>query len=102
VCMHKAKEAACLRLIGSRHPEPMIADLEKELYEGINELGIGAMGSGGQTSVLAVNIEYSLTHLAGIAVGMSANCFIARRATTKIYDDGKVETLTNPDWFDGR
>jgi L(+)-tartrate dehydratase alpha subunit len=102
LCMHKAKEAACLRLIGTHHPEPMIADLEKELYEGINELGIGAMGSGGQTSVLAVNIEYSLTHLAGIAVGMSANCFIARRATTKIYDDGKIETLTNPDWFDGR
>lgn len=102
VCMHLAKEAASLRLIGSHHPEPRIADLERELYEAINELGIGAMGSGGKTSVFAVNIEYSLTHLAGIAVGMSANCFIARRATTKIEADGRTEILADPHWFEGR
>ncbi len=102
VCTHLAKEAACLRVIGSHHPEQRIADLERELYEAINELGIGAMGSGGKTSVFAVNIEYSLTHLAGIAVSMSANCFIARRATTKIYAGGKMEELAAPNWFNGR
>lgn len=102
VCMHLAKEAASLRVVGSRHPEKRIADLEQELYEAINELGIGAMGSGGKTSAFAVNIEYSLTHLAGIAVGMSANCFIARRATTKIHPDGRTESLADPDWFDRR
>lgn len=102
VCMHLAKEAATLRLIGSRHPEPMIAKIEQELFEGINELGIGCMGSGGKKSVLAVNIEYSLTHLAGIAVGISANCFVARRATTKIFSDGTTKEFDSPNWFDGR
>jgi len=47
-------------------------------------------------------VEYSLTHLAGIAVAMSANCMVARRATTKIYADGKSEQLDDPNWFDGR
>lgn len=102
VCMHLAKKAATLRLIGSRHPEPMIADLENELYEGINSLGIGAMGSGGDKSVFAVNVEYSLTHIAGIAVGISANCWIARRATTRINSDGSIEKLDDPNWFNGR
>jgi fumarate hydratase subunit alpha len=60
------------------------------------------MGSGGDKSVFAVNVEYSLTHIAGIAVGISANCWIARRATTKIHADGTIEKLDNPNWFDGR
>lgn len=102
VCMHLAKKAATLRVIGSRHSEPMIAELEEELYDAINLLGIGSMGSGGDKSVFAVNVEYSLTHLAGVAVGISANCWIARRATTKIYADETIEKLDNPNWFDGR
>ena len=97
-----AKEAATLRIIGSHHPEPEIAKIEEDLYKAINELQIGAMGSGGETSVLAVNVEYAYTHIAGIAVAMNANCWIARRATTKIYADGRTEQLENPDWFDGR
>jgi len=97
-----AKEAAVLRLVGSHHPEPRIARMEDELTAAINELGIGAMGLGGDTSVFAVNVEYSLTHLAGIAVAMSANCWVARRATTKIYADGRTQELENPNWFDGR
>ncbi len=102
IATHLAKEAAALRLIGSRHPEPQIAGIEKDLTAALNNLGIGAMGSGGQTSVFAVNVEYSLTHLAGIAVAMSANCWVARRATTKIYADGRAEVLDNPNWFEGR
>lgn len=95
-----AKEAACLRIIDSRHPEPMIADIEEALFNGINNLGIGIMGSGKGPSVLSVNIEYSYTHIAGIAVALSCNCCIARRATTKIFDNGNIEKLNNPDWFD--
>ncbi len=91
-----------LRLIGSQHPEPMIAEIEKDLTTAINQLGIGPMGSGGATSVLAVNVEYSLTHLAGIAVAMSTNCWVARRATVKIDADGTTEELDNPNWFNGR
>ncbi len=102
IATNLAKEAAALRIVGSRHPEPEFARIEEELTAAINELGIGAMGSGGETSVFAVHVEYSLTHLAGIAVAMSANCMVARRATTKIYADGKSEELDDPNWFDGR
>jgi L(+)-tartrate dehydratase alpha subunit len=97
-----AKEAAALRAIGSHHPEPEFAQIEKDLYGAIEMLKIGAMGSGGETSVFGVNVEYAHTHIAGIAVAMNANCWIARRATTKIYPDGKTEELENPNWFDGR
>jgi len=97
-----AKQAAALRLIGSHHPEPQMAKIEADLTEAINELGIGAMGSGGRTSVFAVHVEYSLTHIGGIAVAMSANCMVARRATTKVFADGRKEELDNPNWFDGR
>jgi L(+)-tartrate dehydratase alpha subunit len=95
-----AKEAACLRVVGSKNPDPMIAEIEEELFNGINNLGIGIMGSGKGPSVLSVNIEYAYTHIAGIAVALSSNCCISRRATTIIYDDGKTEELDNPDWFD--
>jgi len=97
-----AKEAAALRIIGTHHPEPEIARIEEDLYRTINELRIGAMGSGGGTSVFAVNVEYAYTHIAGIAVAMNANCWVARRATTKIYANGRTERLDNPEWFDGR
>ena len=102
IATHLAKEAAVLRLIGSHHPEPRIAKIEEDLAAALNELGIGAMGSGGKTSVFWVNVEYSLTHLAGIAVAMSANCWVARRATTKILANGKTEEMENPNWFNGR
>jgi len=94
-----AKEAACLRVIGSKHPEPMIAHMEESLFQAINYLGIGIMGSGKGPSVLSVNIEYAYTHIAGIAVAISSNCCISRRATTKIYNNGKIEELDDPDWF---
>jgi tartrate/fumarate subfamily iron-sulfur-dependent hydro-lyase alpha chain len=102
IAAHLAKVGAVLRLVGSRHPEPDMAKIEQDLTTAINSLGIGSMGSGGKTSVFAVNVEYSLTHIAGAAVAMSANCGIARRATTKLYADGRTEEIDDPDWFDRR
>lgn len=99
---HLAKQAATLRIVGSRHPEPIFAKMEDDLAVALNELGIGAMGGGGKTSVFDVHLEYSFTHIAGIAVAMSANCMVARRATTKIRAEGKIETLEDPDWFERR
>ena len=103
VAANLAKQAACLRLVGSHHPEPIIAEMEKNLYSAINKLGIGAMGTGGDISVMSVNIEYAYTHIAGVAVATSSNCWIARRRTQKIYAaDGKVEELDDPNWFERR
>ncbi len=102
VAANLAKEAACLRTVGSRHPDPMFAKIEEELYGALNSLGIGILGAGGDTSVLAVNVEYAYTHIAGIAVATSTNCMVARRASTRIKADGSVEKMISPMWFGDR
>jgi tartrate dehydratase alpha subunit/fumarate hydratase class I-like protein len=84
------------------HPDVFVAQMEQDLFTALNCLGAGAMGAGGATSVFGVNIEYAYTHIAGITVAMSCNCMLARRATTKIYADGRTEFLDDPDWFDRR
>lgn len=102
VAANLAKEAACLRTVGSRHPDPMFAKIEEELYEALNSLGVGILGAGGDTSVLAVNVEYAYTHIAGIACATSTNCMVARRASTRIEADGSVIKMKSPNWFGDR
>lgn len=102
ICTRLAKEAAVLRPIGSRHPEPDIAKIEKDLYDALSELKIGAMGSGGDVSIFAVHVEYAYTHIGGIAVAVNTNCFITRRATTRIFADGRFGAIDDPDWFERR
>ncbi len=102
VAANLAKEAACLRTVGSRHPDPMFAKIEEDLYKALNSLGIGILGAGGDTSVLAVNVEYAYTHIAGIACATSTNCMVARRASTRIEADGKVSIMESPMWFGDR
>lgn len=102
VAANLAKEAACLRTVGSKHPDPMFAKIEEDLYEALNSLGVGILGSGGDTSVLAVNVEYAYTHIAGIACATSTNCMVARRASTRIDADGRVTKMASPNWFGDR
>ena len=102
VAANLAKEAACLRTVGSKHPDPMFAKIEEDLYEAINSLGIGILGAGGSTSVLAVNVEYAYTHIAGIACATSTNCMVARRASTRIEANGTVTKMISPNWFGDR
>lgn len=102
VAANLAKEAATLRQIGSHHPEPAIRKMEEDLTKAINDLSVGIMGTGGKTSVFAVNVEYAYTHIAGIVVATSSNCMVARRASSRINADGSVESLSCADWFGGR
>lgn len=102
VAANLAKEAACLRTVGSKHPDPMFAKIEEELYTALNSLGIGILGAGGSTSVLAVNVEYAYTHIAGIAVATSTNCMVARRASSRVTADGRVTEMRSPMWFGDR
>lgn len=97
-----AKEASVLRTIGSKHPDPVFAQIEEDLYKALNSLGVGIMGTGGSTSVFAVNVEYAYTHLDGIVVTMANNCMIARRKSYKITENGTVIEQDNPNWFGGR
>ena len=102
VAANLAKEAACLRTVGSRHPDPMFAKIEEDLYKALNSLGVGILGAGGDTSVLAVNVEYAYTHIAGIACATSTNCMVARRASARIDADGTVTPMRSPNWFGDR
>ncbi|HKE88003.1 MAG TPA: fumarate hydratase [Vicinamibacterales bacterium] len=75
-----AKRAA-LRPITLRHPRPDIRELEADLLDRVNALGIGAQGLGGVVTALAVNVEVAPTHIAGLPVAVNLNCHSTRRAT---------------------
>lgn len=57
---------------------PFYENLEKELLEEINKLGIGPQGFGGKTTAFKVNIEYYPTHIAGLPVAVNINCHATR------------------------
>lgn len=84
---------ASIRPVNMPHPEPEIAALEKELCDALNLSQIGPMGMGGDTTVLAVNIEYSGTHRPWMPVAVNINCWPGRRAACRIYRDGHVEEV---------
>ena len=102
IAANLAKEAACLRTLGSKNPDPQFAKIEEDLYKALNSLGVGIMGIGGDTSVLGVNVEFAYTHIAGICVAISSNCMVARRGSYRILADGSVEEMDSPAWFGGR
>jgi len=89
----KLAKKALLRPINTHHKEKKIAKLEKELYDAFNLTGIGPMGLGGKTTVLGVNIEYASCHTASLPVSINLNCWAARKATARLYRDGKVKYL---------
>lgn len=69
---------ALVRSSDERNADPFYANLEKELLEEINALGIGPQGFGGKTTALAVNIETYPTHIAGLPVAVNINCHVTR------------------------
>ena len=72
---------ALMRSVDSRNAVPFYAQLEEELLERINTLGIGPQGFGGRTTALAVNIEQCPTHIAGLPVAVNINCHVTRHKT---------------------
>lgn len=75
---------ALLRPVNVRHEEEFYADLEAELLEKVNALGIGPQGFGGRTTALAVNIEKCPTHIAGLPVAVNINCHVTRHQSEVI------------------
>src|SRR5437763_120226 len=90
-CVRLGKEAACLRTVGSRHPDPATAQLEAELTALGNYVGIGAMGFAGTSLVVATHVEIAFTHTGGMPVGIHALCLSSRRATARIHAAGWFE-----------
>lgn len=88
--MHLAKEAIA-RPVGTRNADPDVARLEDELFELLNETGIGPMGLGGDVTVLQCHIEHADTHMTLNPVAVNYQCWAARRATAHISRDGAIE-----------
>ena len=78
-CAEMAKHALT-RNLEEESPVEYVRDLEKEMLETINNLGIGPGGLGGRTTALAVNIETYPTHIAGLPVGINSCCHVNRHA----------------------
>ena len=75
---------ALMRPIDSENPDPYYADLEKEMLEKINELGIGPQGFGGMTTAIGLNIETLPTHIAGMPCAININCHVTRHQSEVI------------------
>ncbi|NLP14160.1 MAG: fumarate hydratase [Clostridium sp.] len=71
---------ALLRPIDERSCEPRIKELELELLESINSLGIGPAGLGGRVTALGVNVEVFPTHIAGLPVAVNISCHATRHS----------------------
>lgn len=74
-----AKKALFLPL-NAKNPDPRLAELEEEIKEAINDLGIGPMGLGGNTTALDVHIKTHPCHIASLPVAVNLNCHAARHA----------------------
>lgn len=75
---------ALVRPLNEKNNDKFYSDLEEELLEKINEIGIGPQGFGGKTTALAVNIETYPTHIAGLPVAVNINCHVTRHAEIEL------------------
>ena len=79
-CAYLAKKALT-RDLNEESPVEYVRDLEKEMLEKINKLGIGPGGLGGTQTALAINIETYPTHIAGLPVAVNICCHVNRHIT---------------------
>lgn len=82
-CALLAKKAL-IRELGSHNPIPYVKDLEEEMLQKINTIGIGPGGLGGDTTALGINIETYPTHIAGLPVAINMCCHVNRHKTRVI------------------
>jgi fumarate hydratase subunit alpha len=73
---------ALLRKMGSEHPDPFYARMEKDLLAAVNASGLGPQGLGGDTTALALFIETAPCHIASLPVAVNIECHSHRHAAT--------------------
>ncbi|EGO65683.1 fumarate hydratase [Acetonema longum] len=88
-----SREAISTRDWRDENPDPQLKQLEQELLETINKLGVGPAGIGGSTTCLAVKIGMAATHTAICPVAINFHCWVARRFGVRLYRDGRREYL---------
>ena len=82
-CALMAKDALT-REVGTHSDIQWVKDLEEEMLETINKLGIGPQGFGGKTTAIGLNIETLPTHIAGMPCAVNINCHVTRHKTEVI------------------
>ena len=87
--MSVATRAATCR-VGSVNDEPVLAAMEERLLRAVNATGFGPMGTGGDTTALAVHVDYAAGH-GYTPVAVCFNCWINRRTRARLHADGSVE-----------
>jgi fumarate hydratase subunit alpha len=92
-CAKLSRQAVSVRDWRDTNPNPELAELEANLLEAINNLGIGPAGIGGDTTALAVKIEMAYTHTAIAPVAVNFHCWVARKGGMRIHPDGAIERL---------
>ena len=90
----KLGKKAVLREIGSQNTASEAAALERELLELVNMTGVGPMGVGGETTCLAVHVEYAYRHPASLPLGILVQCWADRRARVRLAADGTAEVIS--------
>jgi fumarate hydratase subunit alpha len=89
----KMAKLAMMCPLGVRHPEEVMAKLEREILELVNQTGVGPMGLGGKITALDVKIEYAHCHTASLPIGINFQCWADRRATARIHSGGSIEVM---------
>lgn len=82
-CALLAKKALC-RSLSQPNPDPYYAQLERDMLEAVNGLGIGPQGFGGRTTALGLNIEQYPTHIAGLPVAVNVGCHVTRHKSAEL------------------
>ena len=72
---------ALMRPLDTHNPDPYYAELETEMLQKVNALGIGPQGFGGKTTAIGLNIEVLPTHIAGMPCAININCHVTRHKT---------------------
>lgn len=85
----KMAKEALLRPVGSVNPNAELTDMEQRLLAAVNATGFGPMGTGGDSTAMAVHIDYCAGH-GYTPVAVCVNCWINRRTSARIYDSGDV------------
>ena len=84
-CIVMAKKAL-LSPLDSENADPVLKELEEELFVKLNGSGLGPMGLGGSTTVLCVKVRSAYCHTASLPVAVNIGCWATRRAVARITD----------------
>ena len=75
---------ALFRPLGEPNPDPMVAELERDLADAINRTGVGPMGMGGETTCVGVHIETYACHIGALPICINIECHAHRHAEVEI------------------